>query len=53
MARGVLHNLDVADPDLGANQLCLQAIGVLHLARSAAGLRVPGARRPEGSELWP
>lgn len=38
---GVLHDLGVADPDLRANQLYLQAIGVLHLARSGAGLRVP------------
>ena len=38
---GVLHDLGVADPDLRANQLYLQAIGVLHLARSGAGLRAP------------
>jgi AcrR family transcriptional regulator len=37
---GVLSDLGVADPDLRANQLYLQAIGVLHLARSGAGLRV-------------
>ena len=35
----VLRDLDVADPDLRANQLYLQAIGVLHLARSGVGLR--------------
>jgi hypothetical protein len=29
----ILHDLGVAEPDLLANQLCLQAIGVLHLAR--------------------
>ena len=35
----VLHDLDVAEPDLRANQLYLQAIGVLHLARSGTGFR--------------
>jgi AcrR family transcriptional regulator len=35
----VLHDLGVTDPDLRANQLYLQAIGVLHLARSGLGLR--------------
>jgi AcrR family transcriptional regulator len=45
---GVLHDLDVAEPDLRANQLFLQAIGVLHLARSGTGLRqvVPGLAHP-------
>jgi hypothetical protein len=40
----VLDDLKVAEPDLRANQLFLQAIGVLHLARSGAGLHglVPG-----------
>ncbi len=35
----VLHDLGVAEPDLRANQVYLQAIGVLHLARSGVGLR--------------
>jgi AcrR family transcriptional regulator len=35
----VLHDLGVAEPDRHANQLYLQAIGVLHLARSGVGLR--------------
>lgn len=35
----VLHDLGVTEPDLRANQLYLQAIGVLHLARSGIGLR--------------
>jgi AcrR family transcriptional regulator len=35
----VLHDLGVAEPDRSANQLYLQAIGVLHLARSGVGLR--------------
>jgi AcrR family transcriptional regulator len=35
----ILHDLGVAEPDLRANQLYLQAIGVLHLARSGVGLR--------------
>jgi AcrR family transcriptional regulator len=41
----VLGELGVAEPDLRANQLYLQAIGVLHLARSGVGLRrvAPGA----------
>jgi AcrR family transcriptional regulator len=45
---GVLRDLDVADPDLRANQLYLQAIGVLHLARSGIGLRQvgPGLAEP-------
>jgi AcrR family transcriptional regulator len=45
---GVLHDLDVAEPDLRANELYLQAIGVLHLARSGAGLRqvAPGLAEP-------
>jgi AcrR family transcriptional regulator len=41
----VLGKLGVAKPDLRANELYLEAIGVLHLARSGVGLRaiVPGA----------
>jgi AcrR family transcriptional regulator len=41
----VLHDLGVTEPNLRANQLYLQAIGVLHLARSGVGLRgiAPGA----------
>ena len=41
----VLRELGVAEPDLRANQLYLQAIGVLHLARSGVALRriAPGA----------
>ena len=41
----VLHDLGVPEPDRHANQLYLQAIGVLHLARSGVGLRgiAPGA----------
>jgi AcrR family transcriptional regulator len=35
----VLHDMGVPEPDLRANQLYLQAIGVLHLARSGVGLR--------------
>jgi AcrR family transcriptional regulator len=35
----VLHDLGVPEPDLRANQLYLQAIGILHLARSGVGLR--------------
>jgi len=44
----VLHDLDVAEPDLRANQLYLQAIGVLHLARSGTGFRhvPPGLAEP-------
>lgn len=44
----VLHDLDVAEPDLRANELYLQAIGVLHLARSGVGLRqvAPGLAEP-------
>jgi AcrR family transcriptional regulator len=44
----VLQDLDVAEPDLRANTLYLQAIGVLHLARSGSGLRqvVPGLAEP-------
>ena len=40
----VLDDLHVAEPELRANQLYLQAIGVLHLARSGAGLHglMPG-----------
>jgi AcrR family transcriptional regulator len=36
---GVLRDLGVAEPDLRANQLYLEAIGILHLARWGAGLR--------------
>jgi AcrR family transcriptional regulator len=44
----VLRDLGVADPDLRANGLYLQAIGVLHLARSGVGVReiAPGAAEP-------
>ena len=45
---GVLRDLGVADPDLRANQLYLQAIGVLHLARSGVALRVPAGEMTEG-----
>jgi AcrR family transcriptional regulator len=43
----VLEDLQVAKPDLRANQLYLQAIGVLHLARSGAGLRGLAPGMPE------
>lgn len=45
---GVLRDLGAADPDLRANQLYLQAIGVLHLARSGIGFRQvgPGLAEP-------
>ncbi len=46
----VLRELDVAEPDLRANQLYLQAIGVLHLARSGVGLR---ATAPGVAEAFP
>jgi AcrR family transcriptional regulator len=41
----VLRDLGAAEPDRQANQLYLQAIGVLHLARSGVALRAisPGA----------
>ena len=44
----VLHDLGVAEPQLRANQLYLQAIGLLHLARAGAGLRQvsPGLAQP-------
>ena len=44
----VLHDLGIAEPHLRANQLYLQAIGVLHLARAGAGLRqvAPGLAQP-------
>ena len=44
----VLDDLGLAEPHLRANQLYLQAIGVLHLARAGAGLRqvVPGLSQP-------
>ena len=45
---GVLRDLGVAEPDLRANQLYLEAIGVLHLARSGIGFRPvgPGLAEP-------
>jgi AcrR family transcriptional regulator len=46
----VLHDLGAAEPDLRANQLYLQAIGVLHLARSGVGLRGIG---PGEAEAFP
>ena len=46
----VLRELGVAEPDLRANQLYLQAIGVLHLARSGVGLR---AIAPGAAEAFP
>ena len=44
----VLDDLGVPEPQLRANQLYLQAIGVLHLARAGAGLRqvAPGLAQP-------
>ena len=44
----VLRDLGVAEPDLRANGLYLQAIGVLHLARSGVGVRriAPGVTEP-------
>ncbi len=44
---GVLRDLGVADPDQRANQVYLQAIGVLHLARSGIGLRAIGSGAAE------
>lgn len=43
-----LRDLGVAEPDLRANGLYLQAIGVLHLARSGVGVRkiAPGVAEP-------
>jgi AcrR family transcriptional regulator len=46
----VLRELEVAEPDLCANQLYLQAIGVLHLSRSGVGLRATG---PGAAEAFP
>jgi AcrR family transcriptional regulator len=46
----VLRDLGVAEPDRHANQLYLQAIGVLHLARSGVGLR---AIAPGTAEAFP
>ena len=46
----ILRELGVAEPDLRANQLYLQAIGVLHLARSGVGLR---AIAPGVAEAFP
>jgi AcrR family transcriptional regulator len=44
----VLRELGVAEPDLRANQLYLQAIGILHLARSGVAVRgiTPGMAEP-------
>jgi len=42
-----LDELNVAEPDLRANQLYLEAIGVLHLARSGAALRALAPGMPE------
>src|ERR1035441_9451994 len=44
----VLAELDVAKPDLRANQLYLQAIGILHLARSGVAVRRTGPGGAEG-----
>lgn len=44
---GVLHDLGVDDPELRANQLYLQAIGVLHLARSGVAVRMPTGEMAE------
>jgi hypothetical protein len=41
-----LGALRVDDPDFVANQLYLQAIGVLHLARSGVGVREPAQAFP-------
>ncbi len=46
----VLRELGVAEADLRANQLYLQAIGVLHLARSGVGVR---AIAPGLAEAFP
>jgi AcrR family transcriptional regulator len=43
----VLDELNVAEPDLRANQLYLQAVGVLHLARSGVALRGLAPGLPE------
>jgi AcrR family transcriptional regulator len=43
----VLEDLKVPEADLRANQLYLQAIGVLHLARSGVGLRQGAAGAAE------
>jgi hypothetical protein len=47
----VLDNLGVAEPDLRANQLYLQAIRVLHLARSGVGLREIAPDQAEASPV--
>jgi AcrR family transcriptional regulator len=47
---GVLRELDVPEPDICANQLYLQAIGVLHLSRSGVGVRATG---PDAAEAFP
>ena len=46
----VLRDLGVVEPDRHANQLYLQALGVLHLARSGVGLRAPA---PGLAETFP
>ena len=46
----ILRDLDVAEADLRANQLYLQVIGVLHLARSGVALR---AIAPGVAETFP
>ena len=43
----VLHDLGRVEPDRQANELYLQAIGVLHLARSGVGLRAIAPGVPE------
>lgn len=45
---GVLDELGVPDADMRANQVYLEAIGVLHLSRSGVGLRAvaPGVAEP-------
>ncbi len=49
----VLDELGVAEPDKHANQLYLQAIGVLHLARSGVGLRASPPGAPEAFPVSP
>ena len=48
----VLRELEVPEADLRANQLYLQAIGVLHLARSGVGLRAGRPGRGRGLPGW-
>jgi AcrR family transcriptional regulator len=45
-----LEALSVDDPDFVANQLYLQTIGALHLARSGVGVREPGEAFAVASE---